>query len=474
MARPQIRFSLGVKIHMSKNLFLTAASVAALAFAGTAVAGEISGSIGGVPFNSTTKYTVASEVIVDAANAIEGTLVATNTLAPSIVVGPNAQRDHLVTFNVTGATVSNPTLTAADNGVGDVVSTLLSNSDGEIIFLVTVSGDASQAVSTTVTSFTMTADIAQTSKTAIGVANDVVAVIGGMNITVDTAPEVVATEYASLLKSLSVATVNTSVADLPSYVTLNDGDAGAQLSTGFSAVNSGVFYEDLDGDVVTAGEMLAGGTVTVRGPIINDEIEVFLSDGSAPVGAPVPTTEGNTAVYELSAGQAASFATGSYDLVIEQTDDDAFRQGTYRLSWTPTASAGFVVPTVSTVDAGVITLEGTNFVAPWVSGTGAATSVIRIGNSNSAASGAVTVRLLNAVKVVSGVATPVASDVVYEAGVVPAGADLQITSSQLVGAFGDFTRGDVQVTINSATDGFTAKLRNTRDGQTFEQSIEKQ
>lgn len=448
---------------MTKKLFLAAASVAVIAFAGAATAGEISGTVGGVAFTDAASYKVANERVVSASAAISGTIVATNALTTPIEVGAGAQRDHLVTFTVTGATVATPTLsfTNANVGVGNVTSSLVSNNNGEVVFLVTVADGAE------VTDLGLTANISQTAKAPITVANTVVAVIGATNITVDTAPAVTAVEYAPLLKTLSVTDANTWQADLPDYDTLA-GLAAQDLAEGFKVVNAGTFYQTLSGTTVNAAAVLDGAAITVRGPVINDDIEVSV-DGLGVVGT---APEANSALFNLNAADAATFAAGASTLSIENvTGDGAFRQGTYRLTWAPVAKTGFTVPTSSAVDAGSVTLEGTNFVAPWVSGTGAATSVVRISNSNSAESGAVTVRLLNAVKVVGGVATPYASSAVYEAGVVPAGADLQITSSQLVGAFGDFTRGDVQVTINSSTAGFTAKMRNTRDGATFEQSL---
>ena len=447
---------------MTKKLFLAAASVAVLAVAGAATAGEISGTVGGIAFNDATTYKVANERTVSASAPISGTIVATNALDLPITVGAGAQRDHLVTFTVTGATVTSPTLTAVNDNAptGNVTSSLISNNNGEVVFLVTVANDAE------VSALSLNANISQDTKAPITVANKVVAVIGATNITVDTAPAVTAVEYASLFKALSVGDTYTWQADLPDYDTLN-GSASQDLAEDFSVVNTGTFYQSLAGNTVNAAAVLDGAAITVRGPIINDDIEV-----SVGLGVAGTAPEANSALFNLNAGDAAVFAAGASTLSIENaTGDGAFRLGTYRLTWAPVAKPGFTVPSSSAVDAGSITLEGTNFLAPWVSGTGTATSVIRISNSNSAESGAVTVRLVNAVKVVGGVATPYTSSAVYSAGVVPAGADLQITSSQLVGAFGDFTRGDVQVTINSSTAGFTAKMRNTRDGQTFEQSL---
>lgn len=456
---------------MTKKLFLAAASVAALAFAGGASAGTISGSFTGAgtpvsnTFDKETPYLVAAEKIVSADAVVEGTIVATNALGDNkIVIPAGAQRDHLVTFTVTGATVKSPVLTFAKNGTGTVSQSLVGNNGGVVTFLVTASNDVE------VTSFTLTAAVEQTAQASITVANSVVAVIGATNITVDTAPVVTAAKYAPGLAALTAKPTTPLLANLPDYKTIN-GNPSAILANDFEAQSDNVVHSDLKGTKVDASDILGGGTLTVRGPLIDKDVTVTLA------GTAAATTDLNTAVFTLDADEAGDFATGDDDaeLTITQPTDaakkKAFNAGTYTVTWAPKAAAGYSVPAASTADAGTVTLQGTNFTAPWVSGSGLATSVIRISNSNADDSGAVTVRLVNGVKVVNGVATPVASTAVLNAGVVPARGDLQITSAQLLAAFGDFTRGDVQVTINSTGAGFTAKMRNTRDGQTFEQSL---
>lgn len=471
MARPQIRFSLGVKIHMSKKLFLAAASMAALAMAGAANAGTLSGGFGAGgagAFTATAPYLVASEKIVSASSKASGVLVATNTLTTPIDLASGAQRDHLVTFTVTGATTSAPALTFTSTGAGSVNASLVSNTDGVATFIVTATGAIN------ITAMTLTANVEQSAQAAITVASNVKAIIGASEIPVDSTAALTVAKYQPLLASVKVDATNVyeSEADLlDGYTTLNTGDTGAELAEGFSVVNAGAFHSDLNDTSVDAGDVLGGAVITVRGPVIDEAIGVSI------IGTlDTENTEANTAVFELDAAEAEQFAAGAEVLEIFQVSTDPeeygqFRPGTYKLTWAPSANTGYTVPGASTVDAGSITLEGTNFTAPWVSGTGAATSVIRISNSNSVASGAVSVRLISAVKVVNGVATPYTSSAVLDAGTVPAGADLQITSKMLTDAFGDFTRGDVQITINSSTDGFFAKMRNTRDGQTFEQSL---
>jgi hypothetical protein len=471
MARPHNRFSLGVKIQMSKKLFLAAASVAALALAGGANAGTLTGGFGTAgagTFTASAPYLVASEKTVAANAKATGVVVATNTLSTPIVLASGAQRDHLVTFTVTGATTSSPALTFASTGGGSVNASLVSNTDGVATFIVTAAGDIN------ITAMTLTANVEQSAQASITVASNVKAIIGASEIPVDNTTALTVAKYQPLLGAVKVDAndVYSSEADLADgYTTLNSGDTGALLAEDFYVVNAGDFHSDLNNTGIDAGDVLGGAVITVRGPAINEAI------GVNTIGTlDTDNTEANTAVFELDASQAEQFAAGSEQLAVFQISSDPeeygqFRPGTYKLTWAPAAATGYTVPGASTVDAGSITLEGTNFTAPWVSGTGAANSVIRISNSNSVESGAVSVRLISAVKVAGGATTPYTSSAVLDAGTVPAGADLQITSKMLTDAFGDFTRGDVQITINSSTDGFFAKMRNTRDGQTFEQSL---
>lgn len=467
---------------MTKKLFLAAASVAALSFAGAAQAGSISGYFGtdvtgnkfaaavpGSPGTPAVTYLIASEKNVSASSAITGTISATNTLTTPISVGAgSATRDYLVDFTISGATVSSSGLALLADGTPATSATLVSNNNGVVTYLVSVAGGA------TVNTFTLEAGVSQTAKAPITVASTVTAVIGGSNILVDSAPAVVAANYAAYLKPIS-ATSNSLEADLAAaaggddYVTIG-GLSTVTLAEDFKVVNDGDFNIDLAGADATPAAVLGAATLTVRGPVINGDVTVAFDPitGSAAAGTP----PANTVVRSLNAAQAASFAGGTTDLTITNDGDDEFVAGTYTVTWTPTVANGFTAPAASTTDAGTIELEGTNFTAPWVSGTGLATSVIRLSNSNGSDSAPVTVRLISGTQVVNGVATPFTSTAApLVVGAIPARGDLQVTSAQLVAHFGNFTRADFRVTINQDETGVVAKLRNTRDGQTFEQSL---
>lgn len=474
---------------MTKKLFLAAASVAALAFAGGAQADVISGVIGGVNFDGSATgagpYLVASELTVSATSALSGTITATNDLKTDIILTNGASRDYLVSFTIVGAEADASTLAlqpvVAAGATGNAGVSLVSAEGGVITYLVTVKADADVAGPPAVpgkiqvTGFTLTAGVEQEAKANITISGNVVALVGGSQIPFDTAKAVTAVSYAPFFTALK-ATASNAVAALPDYKQFRVNPTTTSLTTtlgsvqGISAAGlADKIHADLNGSQADVAALLTEGVVTVTGPLITADFKAGLA------GQVVPTEEANTAVFKLNAAQAETFLTGGTSLTLTQSATAAkqaeIQAGSYTVSWAPKAEAGFTASS-SSAAVGAVSLEGSNFYAPWVSGTGLATSVVRLSNNTNKPSGAVTVRLRNATTVTAGASAPfvtTAAPLVLSG--VPAGGDLQITSGQLVAHFGEFTRGDLQITVNSADGAVTAKMRNTRDGQTFEQSL---
>lgn len=474
---------------MTKKLFLAAASVAALSFAGAAQAGSISGYFGsdvagnkfaaavaGTPGTPAVTYHVASEKVVSGTKKNTGTIFAQNKLDTPIAVGAgSANRDYLVAFTISGATVLSADLELSVDDASDPTgfvpadtATLVSNTNGVVTYLVTVKAGE------TVKTFQLEAGLEQTAQAPITVSSTVTAVIGGSNILVDSASAAVAAKYAPALKAVS-ATANSLEALLAAAPGDDDyvkfaGGTGGVLASDFEVFNDGDFNIDLAGADATPAAMLDTATLTVKGPLINDDVTVEFT--TAMTDANTDTTPANTQVFSLNATQNQTFAAGATDLEINNNGDSEYVAGDYTVTWATKLKADFTAPAASTADAGTVTLQGTNFVAPWVSGTGLATSVIRVSNSNGSASAPVTVRMISGTKVVNGVATPFVSTAApLVLGSVPANGDMQVNSGQLVAHFGEFTRGDFRITINQDDTGLVAKMRSTRDGQTFEQSL---
>ncbi|WP_427791006.1 hypothetical protein [Brevundimonas diminuta] len=486
---------------MTKKLFLAAASVAALAFAGAANAGDISGYFaasagtpgatpaaandkfaGAVTGTPASSYLMVSELKVSSATPNSGWMHTQVELDTPIVVGSgSASRDYLVAFTIGGAVVKSTGLALnvkdASGWAAANAATLVSNQNGVVTYLVSVSaGDTAEA-------FELVANVEQSAQAPITVSSTVTAVIGGTNVLVDDSSAIVAAKYQSFFAPLSVKaeTLEAKLAVSPAtddYVLVgsvgNPGATSGTLATDFKVSGANVIGEynaDLKGAdfALTA---LDGGTLTVKGPRISDAIKVSFGLGTA-VTTPAPAA--NTAVFSLDPAQSQAFAAGTTDLTITNAaGDEEFAAGDYTVTWAPKTTSTYTAPAASTVAAGTIVLEGTNFTAPWVSGTGLADSVIRVSNSNGADSAPVTVRMISGTKVVNGqpqTFTSTAAPLVL--GSVPAGGDLQIRSDQLVTHFGQFTRGDFRITINQDQTGLVAKMRSTRkdSNQTFEQSL---
>lgn len=478
---------------MTKTTLLAAASAVAMLVAGAAQAGTITGSINnGATVNVTANapYTIASERTNAADTTGAGAFVLANELTtkPTIAAGAQTQ-NYSVTFTVAGGTI--PTASAAtlvvdqtaSNGgtVGTPAIVQGARDANSITFIVTIPAPTSAAAPAaasvaTINGFTLTTTLANSSaENNISFTSATALLAGGVSSPIDNTTATTLVKYAPLFGTFAT-TANKLVAALPDFKEFKGtpNTLTGTLATDYKyPSNVGTFYAGLNAAAVTAGDIVNGGTVVVAGAQM-DKLTPALTTVTG--ATPVVTANGTTTTFTLDNTQADLLLAGNADLTLTQTgtvaNQVAINAGSFTTAFLPTFVSGYTAPaSAATIASGSISLDGVNFVAPWVSGSGLAQSVIRLGNNATAASGPVSIRLLNAVKVVNGVSTPVTSSVVYQAGTVPAGSDLQVTSAQLVAAFGDFTRGDFQITVQSSATPLSAKLRNTRDGQTFEQSL---
>jgi len=137
---------------------------------------------------------------------------------------------------------------------------------------------------------------------------------------------------------------------------------------------------------------------------------------------------------------------------------------TYSATVTPKLAVNTLVTTPSAVTAALqtITLEGASFTAPWIGGSlSSSSSFIRVSNSG-AATGQVTVSLLNHVGATNLAAAGAVctSSTVSKLSSIAASNELVISPADLTSCFGAFTRGDVVVTVQADKTALTAKARN--------------
>ncbi len=496
---------------MTKFTLLAAASVVAMAFAGAANAGQVTGTINGVAFdpqNATpanrTIYTIASERTNAADTTPAGGFVAALALTnkPSISVGSGSQ-SYQVTFTVTGGTI--PTASAASlvvnqTAVGGATLGTTSVAQGardanSITFIVTVNAPT-VAGSATVDGFTLTGVLANSaSEASVTLATSTSVLAGGVSSVIDTTSAQTIVRYASAVGSLAV-TSNNAVAALPDFklfsagpapaATISNGGRTAEIASNFlytaSTTNNsgGAFYAGLAANTaVTRADIINGGVVGFAGSIPTNMTVVL----EGVTGGNITTTavNANSAVFTLNNAGADEFIAGTADVTLTQpvtaADRNAIPAGFYTTTFAPTYAAGYTAPAATTLPSGNITLDGVNFIAPWINGPQApGQTVIRMSNGGSAASGAVTLRLNNAQARAAGVTTgagsPIANQTCATTYSIPANGELQITGTQLASCFGQFLRGDLQITVQSTSTALTAKARNVAaDGTTFEQSL---
>jgi hypothetical protein len=162
---------------------------------------------------------------------------------------------------------------------------------------------------------------------------------------------------------------------------------------------------------------------------------------------------------------AAQPKTASQAITVAITNTNTVPQSAkaFSLTVTPkTTSALFTVPAAFTTALQSISLEGINYLAPWVGGNqSAANTSIRLSNSG-VATGAVTLQLAAPVRNAGTVAgaTTCTSSTLAKLASIASGAELVIAQADLTTCFGDFKRGDLTITIQASSTSLTAKARN--------------
>lgn len=494
----------------TRTLFI-AVSAAAMLAAGGANAGRISaGTISGQaidPGNATaasrTFFTIASER-TDAAHqtAAGGFSVTTElTTPPSIAVGAPAQSFE-VTFTVSGGTIptaSAATLVVNQTAVGGATLGTTSVVQGarsatSITFIVTVNAPT-VAGSANVTGFTLTTQLADDAVEGdITIASTTNVLAGGVSSLIDTVPATVVARYASAVGTPTVSSRN-ALAALPDFklfgsapsnaAPLSNANRTAEIAQNFlyTASNTGNagggFFASLAGAAVTRADIVDGGTVTITGQALDKLSPTLVGVTGANITS--STVTAGSAVLVLNNAGADEFVVGTTDLTLTQTatvaNQVAIPAQTLTTSFAPVYASGYTAPSAVTLTSGVISLDGVNFIAPWVGGSqGVSQSVIRLSNGAAQASGPVTLRLNNARQrpagVTSGQGNLIANQVCSTTFTVPANGDLQIGGAELQACFGDFLRGDLQITVQSAADALTAKARSVNaSGDSFETTL---
>lgn len=142
---------------------------------------------------------------------------------------------------------------------------------------------------------------------------------------------------------------------------------------------------------------------------------------------------------------------------------------TATLTVTPSGTTLPAFPAVSS-NLETTTIQGFRIDAPWFGGSKASTpSLVRLSNSASAATGTVSLVLKNPVLASGDTLTKSTCSI---AAGVPATGELLLNTAQVTDCFGNFIRGDLEITVQGAVQNLTAKMRVlSSNGSVSEQTL---
>nr|WP_312448779.1 hypothetical protein [Brevundimonas naejangsanensis] len=484
---------------MTKKLLLAAAAAGVMAFAGAASAGTLSNtsSISGVTLASGGKVaplTIASEatnpVVTSGASSVRtavggATIVFEPTSPASVSAG--VTNTYEVIFTPSGGKFHGAsTVGATTTGTATATFTQLGLlSDGTVAGLVAVSGGATGG---TVTGFSVTTGIDAPSETDIKVAYSANLISNGVRIPVDSAAASTVVQFKPVMAANALAASAKAVeAALPNYTSFkaagNTTATSAELATGIQLKANAAtgnaddkFFSSLTvvgGGVTTPAiadlsAIVTGGTLTVTGTA-----GAQLDKLAPKVGALTPaaaTLTDTTAVFTVADGSVLEGA--GFPLTLTQpTTAIPVNAANYSVSFVPTFANGFTAPTTAygPVAAGAVSLEGTNFTAPWFTLNNANnTAFLRLANNGTAATGPVFVTL----KAHNGTTAPTTARVKVADSIASNGV-FQITGPELATLFGSNAQnGDLQVTIQGDGTVISGKVRvRNATGALSEQSL---
>jgi len=413
---------------------------------GTTATGVFDPNAGGTNYSATYTLTnaVFSSAVTNASVSVLGMLGTCLAPAANVVAGGAVGTSSVtVVFNVPSATCSSSGVNIAPNAVKFTApfSVLSAGSVTGTVGFKTVSTDAAFNV-TGVTGGAITLVRTQSPYT--------------VSVTADTAPTTLG--------------LSTSTAAVYSYLKTGGtfdnilGSVTANLATPSVTASTGAIYADMNASVRPA--VTFDTTVTAT----NGNFAV-IKPSLAAAAMTLATPSASTAT---TLGTAAG--TASITAAISATNTTSLNAAqTYSATVTPKLATNTLVTTPVAVTGALQTigLEGVSFTAPWVGGSlSSSQSYIRVSNSG-AATGQVTVSLLNPI----GAANPAAAGAVCTSSTVSklssiAGSnELVIAPADLTSCFGAFTRGDVVVTIQATSTSLTAKARNVTATNVSELSL---
>lgn len=468
---------------MTKKLLLSAAALGVLALAGAAQAGNITaGQISATPLvvsgTTVTPYAVATEADLSATTGITSTAASTSlttSMDSPVTVSANGTLPFAVTYTLTGPATFDGTFAYTDlkAGAGNTApksGVVVMAADKKSVSFFVEFGDVAPLNVNALTLGNIALKV--TGEQDVSIASEAKVTVAGFTQTVNVVAPTKIVAFKAALKPSTVAAYGV-VADLPDFKKFESKSAaGAAVANATVAAatsnpialtaNADIRRDLSGGAALTVGNILNGATATVTGP----QVKALGATLAGVAAAPATLTE-TTGVYTLSnANLTDATAAGSLVLTVP-APAVAIDQGAYKVDLKPVFANGFSGSADQTLTLLNITLDGTNFFAPWFAlGNPTANSTLRLANNGSAPTGPVIVTL----KANNGSAAPTGT---YTVPSIPANGFISIRGDQLKTAFGtDAANGDLQVTIQSEVSNVSGKIRTTQStGQIFENSL---
>lgn len=453
---------------MKKQTLLGAIALTTLAAAGAANAQQYTVVSSAVPTAATVKAarTVASEITLTGTNSKGVVGLAVTPSATAILPGGNS----VLTFSLTGGHTFGTAVTPGAIVAGGTcaptttISTGGLATDSTVTFLISGLGGCDNgnpilaALPAALANNTSSLGVNTTFKTELGTAID-----GGSASYSDgsasKANAVVA--FAKAFKVTVVADTTTSAATLGNgFKSLTEGVLGtvavSATTTAFAGIQAGAANVS-QADITKADYKFVGAQSATAASLTFNAVAVPVT-GLVSIATPAAGALVVAAVPVTPTASAAPIPASAYTVAVDLT----------------LAAAYAVQPTFGPGALQSITREGSTYLIPWVSsGTLSVASgnstVIRISNIGSAATGAVSAELLTSS---AGVAASTA--LVPLQAAITKGGEAIITGQSLQTAIGaDFGRGDVRITVEALPGGLVARrfIQNVANGSLTEVSL---
>jgi hypothetical protein len=420
------------------------------------------------PANGPEAFSIANEVVVAAADKVYSELV----IAPSSGTAIGAGQ-YLVTYTVSGGTFDNAVGATTDliptfTGTGTVNSVSVNNAT-TYSFVVTV--DASSFIMTLPLRIPV---LLGTAKAPVVVSGSIVTLAGSVAVDGGAVAPVTIVNYRDGL-TFGATAASKVLTLLNGYKTFTVG-----VDTTLASIGTAVGFATTAGSGTTASDVVYKGflstdtlttasvstvKLTVSGDLASFDARIAASDGTTDSqGADAPTTAPGT-FLAANANNLTSLKAKTATAVLRQKATPlAGNASDYTITPVVTVAAGLTAPTFAAVNLGSVSLEGTNFYAPWVGdGSNGINYLIRLGNRTAAAVPGIQVTVLNSVNAVATATCNV--------GTLPASRELVINSATLQTCFGAFGRADLRITAQALTTAMTAKMRSVSAGVINEQSL---